>query len=113
MILWRPSRNNQRYAFTPLLDNSEDENEDEDDEIFNSSQAGVYEMIKQRSTLNTNTSCMEGEDENGDGGGGKASVAIEIANKVASDKIQVCFCIFVTWWRSEVGQWLSVIWLIP
>lgn len=28
MILWRPSQNNQRYAFTPLLDDSEDENEE-------------------------------------------------------------------------------------
>lgn len=46
MILWRPSQNNQRYAFTPLLDNSE--NDDTDDELFNSSQAGVYEMLKQR-----------------------------------------------------------------
>ncbi|KAI6187775.1 hypothetical protein M3Y98_00281200 [Aphelenchoides besseyi] len=26
-ILWRPSQNNQRYAFTPLLDDSEDEND--------------------------------------------------------------------------------------
>lgn len=25
MILWRPTNNNQRYAFTPLLDNAEDE----------------------------------------------------------------------------------------
>ncbi|MFH4978586.1 hypothetical protein AB6A40_005295 [Gnathostoma spinigerum] len=35
MILWRPSKNNQRYAFTPLLDDSEDENDE--DELFNSS----------------------------------------------------------------------------
>uniref|UniRef100_A0A0N5AW21 Lung seven transmembrane receptor family protein n=1 Tax=Syphacia muris TaxID=451379 RepID=A0A0N5AW21_9BILA len=35
MILWRPSQNNQRYAFTPLLDDSENENDD--DELFNSS----------------------------------------------------------------------------
>lgn len=48
MILWRPSQNNQRYAFTPLLDDSEDENEDGDDELFNSNQANVYEMLKQR-----------------------------------------------------------------
>lgn len=27
MILWRPTNNNQRYAFTPLLDNPEDEDE--------------------------------------------------------------------------------------
>uniref|UniRef100_A0A915C832 Transmembrane protein 87A n=1 Tax=Parascaris univalens TaxID=6257 RepID=A0A915C832_PARUN len=45
MILWRPSQNNQRYAFTPLLDDSEDENDE--DELFNS---GFYasEMLNQR-----------------------------------------------------------------
>lgn len=25
MILWRPTNNNQRYAFTPLLDNADDD----------------------------------------------------------------------------------------
>lgn len=25
MVLWRPTNNNQRYAFTPLLDNAEDD----------------------------------------------------------------------------------------
>ena len=25
MVLWRPTNNNQRYAFTPLLDASDDE----------------------------------------------------------------------------------------
>ncbi|KAH3854857.1 hypothetical protein DPMN_097415 [Dreissena polymorpha] len=29
MILWRPSSNNQRYAFSPLIDASDDEDEDE------------------------------------------------------------------------------------
>lgn len=29
IILWRPTKNNQRYAFTPLLDNPEDENDGE------------------------------------------------------------------------------------
>lgn len=29
MILWRPTNNNQRYAFTPLLDNPEDEDDEE------------------------------------------------------------------------------------
>lgn len=53
MILWRPSQNNQRYAFTPLLDESE--NDDTDDELFNSSQAGVYEMLKQRTQTPTIT----------------------------------------------------------
>lgn len=31
MVLWRPTNNNQRYAFTPLLDNPEDEDEDSDE----------------------------------------------------------------------------------
>ncbi|XP_049868365.1 transmembrane protein 87A [Pectinophora gossypiella] len=30
MILWRPTNNNQRYAFTPLLDNAEDDDEEEE-----------------------------------------------------------------------------------
>lgn len=30
MVLWRPSQNNQRYAFTPLLDGEEDYSSDED-----------------------------------------------------------------------------------
>lgn len=25
MVLWRPTNNNQRYAFTPLLDNADDD----------------------------------------------------------------------------------------
>ncbi|XGW33642.1 hypothetical protein V3C99_017780 [Haemonchus contortus] len=45
VVLWRPSVNNQRYAFTPLLDDSEDENDQ--DEIFNASAPG-FEMLKQR-----------------------------------------------------------------
>lgn len=28
MILWRPTQNNQRYAFTPLLDASDDDEND-------------------------------------------------------------------------------------
>ncbi|CAJ0575050.1 unnamed protein product, partial [Mesorhabditis spiculigera] len=45
VILWRPSQNNQRYAFTPLLDDSEDDN---DDELFSNSQ--VMEAVKERNT---------------------------------------------------------------
>merc|ERR1719273_2230434 len=30
MVLWRPSQNNQRYAFTPLLDGEEDYSSDEE-----------------------------------------------------------------------------------
>lgn len=33
MILWRPTNNNQRYAFTPLLDNPEDEDDDEEEQF--------------------------------------------------------------------------------
>uniref|UniRef100_A0A1I7YBS3 Histone_H2A_C domain-containing protein n=1 Tax=Steinernema glaseri TaxID=37863 RepID=A0A1I7YBS3_9BILA len=47
MFLWRPSVNNVRYAFTPLLDDSEDEN---DDELF-SSQAPMFDLVKQRSVV--------------------------------------------------------------
>ncbi|KAI6176612.1 hypothetical protein M3Y97_00817200 [Aphelenchoides bicaudatus] len=43
MILWRPSQNNQRYAFTPLLDDSEDE---ADDVLYD--QSGLYTELKQR-----------------------------------------------------------------
>ena len=34
MILWRPTNNNQRYAFTPLLDASDDE-DDLSDHVIN------------------------------------------------------------------------------
>lgn len=34
MILWRPTNNNQRYAFTPLLDAPEDD-EDEEEQFVN------------------------------------------------------------------------------
>ncbi|KJH46017.1 leucine Rich repeat-containing domain protein [Dictyocaulus viviparus] len=50
VILWRPSVNNQRYAFTPLLDDSEDENDQ--DEIFNASSVPGFEMLKQRESGN-------------------------------------------------------------
>lgn len=30
MLLWRPTNNNQRYAFTPLLDNADDEDDEEE-----------------------------------------------------------------------------------
>jgi len=53
MFLWRPSQNNQRYAFTPLLDDSEDENEEdiEEDELFTKSggqRPPVYDLIQKR-----------------------------------------------------------------
>ncbi|CAB3399907.1 unnamed protein product [Caenorhabditis bovis] len=47
MILWRPSQNNQRYAFTPLLDDSEDENDQ--DELFNAFSPG-YDLLTVRNS---------------------------------------------------------------
>lgn len=41
MILWRPTNNNQRYAFTPLLDNPEDEDDDDEEDQFVSNAYGV------------------------------------------------------------------------
>lgn len=43
----RPSQNNQRYAFTPLLDDSEDDN-DADDLLYSHDQSGVYTELKSR-----------------------------------------------------------------
>merc|ERR1719500_1920400 len=34
MFLWRPSQNNKRYAFTPLLDAEDDDMTDEDDPFY-------------------------------------------------------------------------------
>lgn len=48
MILWRPSNNNQRYAFTPLLDSPEDEDEDEEEHFV----SDIY-GVKMRGTRST------------------------------------------------------------
>ena len=32
IILWRPSKNSQRFAFTPLIDNEEDAEDDDEGE---------------------------------------------------------------------------------
>ncbi|XP_065226214.1 transmembrane protein 87A isoform X1 [Planococcus citri] len=41
MILWRPTNNNQRYAFSPLLDAPEDDDDDEEIEHFVNDGYGV------------------------------------------------------------------------
>lgn len=41
MVLWRPTNNNQRYAFTPLLDNPEDEDDDDEEDQFVADAYGV------------------------------------------------------------------------
>jgi len=56
MVLWTPSKNNQRYAFTPLLD-AEDDEEDEEDEAY---YTDAFDGMKQRmTTLNGKTDKME------------------------------------------------------
>ncbi|XP_074598604.1 transmembrane protein 87A [Brevipalpus obovatus] len=51
MVLWRPTNNNQRYAFTPLLDASDDE-DDLSDHIFS---ADAFEgiRVRQQSSINS------------------------------------------------------------
>lgn len=49
MVLWRPTNNNQRYAFMPLLDNPEDEDDDEEEDQFVADVYGV-KMRGNRST---------------------------------------------------------------
>ncbi|XP_045165634.2 transmembrane protein 87A-like [Mercenaria mercenaria] len=46
MILWRPSSNNQRYAFSPLIDAADDEDE-EDESVLNDAFAGMKNRTKQ------------------------------------------------------------------
>ncbi|CAF0775268.1 unnamed protein product [Brachionus calyciflorus] len=42
IILWRPSNNSQRFAFSPLLDNEEDADDDEDGEME------IFDSVKMR-----------------------------------------------------------------
>lgn len=56
MVLWRPTNNNQRYAFTPLLDNAEDD--DEEEEQFVNDAYGV----KMRGT-NSNSEALDRDPE--------------------------------------------------
>ncbi|XP_017153005.1 transmembrane protein 87A [Drosophila miranda] len=54
MILWRPTNNNQRYAFTPLLDSPEDEDEEDEEDQFVADTYGV-KMRGQNGTPKTST----------------------------------------------------------
>ncbi|XP_074650900.1 transmembrane protein 87A-like [Tubulanus polymorphus] len=51
MVLWRPTNNNQRYAFSPLLDAADDD-EDEDETVMND----AFDGMKMRSKNQTNGS---------------------------------------------------------
>uniref|UniRef100_A0A914HNY0 Transmembrane protein 87A n=1 Tax=Globodera rostochiensis TaxID=31243 RepID=A0A914HNY0_GLORO len=81
MFLWRPSQNNQRYAFTPLLDNSEDENEDEveEDELFTKSggqRPAIFESVQKRAPGDTKNDAERA-------GGGNGAVGSD--DKLAED----------------------------
>jgi len=51
MILWRPTNNNQRYAFTPLLDASDDEEEEREPQTPHEAFDGM-KMRQQRNNTN-------------------------------------------------------------
>ena len=43
MILWRPTNNNQRYAFTPLLDSGD---ETEEDDVMVNENLGMHFVLQ-------------------------------------------------------------------
>jgi len=57
MVLWRPSQNNQRYAFTPLLDREEDYSSDEE-VLYND----AWDGMKMRGTKSPRPDTPEGAD---------------------------------------------------
>lgn len=58
MILWRPTINNQRYAFSPLLDAADDE-EDEEDTMMND----AFDGMKNRAVKTSHGSPKSKADE--------------------------------------------------
>jgi len=57
MILWRPTNNNQRYAFSPLLDNPEDD--DDEDHFVNDAYGNYhYNSAKNRKLKNMSFSAV-------------------------------------------------------
>ncbi|EDO42448.1 predicted protein [Nematostella vectensis] len=55
MVLWRPTANNQRYAFTPLVDFGDDEDED------NMTLSEAFEGMKNRNNLKSTSSEANGD----------------------------------------------------
>ncbi|ROT74627.1 hypothetical protein C7M84_006864 [Penaeus vannamei] len=53
MILWRPSNNNQRFAFSPLLDDGSDADDEEEAEKL---MADISDTMKFRNTRNSTSS---------------------------------------------------------
>jgi len=58
MVLWRPSQNNQRYAFTPLLDDGEDCSSDEEDLLY----SDAWDGMKQRGGRHSRPETPDGAD---------------------------------------------------
>lgn len=58
MVLWRPSQNNQRYAFTPLLDDGEDCSSDEEETLYND----AWDGMKMRGSKTPRPDTPEGAD---------------------------------------------------
>jgi len=55
MFLFRPSNNNQRYAFVPLLDQSDDNDEEFDDDE-EKGESAVFDSVKIRKATNSDGS---------------------------------------------------------
>lgn len=58
MVLWRPSQNNQRYAFTPLLDDGEDCSSDEEDLLY----SDAWDGMKKRGSSHSRPETPDGVD---------------------------------------------------
>ncbi|KAG1658621.1 Transmembrane protein 87B [Nymphon striatum] len=58
MVLWRPNNNNQRYAFTPLLDMA-----DEEDEVDITVGNDAFAGMTMRGTKNANNSTVKQKDD--------------------------------------------------
>lgn len=61
IILWRPSKNSQRFAFTPLLDNEEDADEMDDIE---EQETEIFDSIKMRQKVKDKKERLTEEERN-------------------------------------------------
>ncbi|KAF6215564.1 hypothetical protein GE061_010320 [Apolygus lucorum] len=71
MILWRPTNNNQKYAFSPLLDAPDDDDEDEEDQFVNDAygvkmrgQSGGSASPKPKNSINSPDDDLKWVEEN-------------------------------------------------
>uniref|UniRef100_A0A0A9XEF5 Transmembrane protein 87A n=1 Tax=Lygus hesperus TaxID=30085 RepID=A0A0A9XEF5_LYGHE len=71
MILWRPTNNNQKYAFSPLLDAPDDDDEDEEDQFVNDAygvkmrgQGGGSASPKPKNSINSPDDDLKWVEEN-------------------------------------------------